>query len=87
MLKYHVSCPSSGENILKYPAMCPLSGENVMKYVVRCPLSGENLIECPLGFKFKFFICHVQNNYNEAVTGNEILNSQVPSNITHTIYV
>ncbi len=31
-------------------------------------------------FFFFFFICQVYNNYSEAVIGNEILSSQVPSN-------
>ncbi len=43
------------------------------------------------GFKlklsFNFFICHVHNNFDEAVIGNEILSSQAPSNNAQTICI
>ncbi len=30
--------------------------------------------------QIQILYCHVHNNYSEAVIGNEILNSQTPSN-------
>ncbi len=36
-------------------------------------------------FKFSFFYCHMLNDYSEAVIGDEILNSQAPSNNVQTI--